>query len=95
MGVIIGPDLGIEDGRLVGTPAGRAKHDKSLQGYKGALKDGVTGATEKADRLIRNTYRTMMTRGMKGTFIYCTDPAVTNLLRDSLTKAGYQGPTGL
>jgi DUF2075 family protein len=95
MGVIIGPDLGIEDGGLVGRPAGRAKHDKSLQGYKGALKDGVTGTTEKADRLIRNTYRTMMTRGMKGTFIYCTDPAVTNLLRDSLAKAGYQGPTGL
>ena len=94
MGVIIGPDLGIEYGKLVGRPTGRAKHDKSLQGYKGALKDGVTGTAEKANRLIRNTYRTMMTRGMMGTFIYCTDPAVANLLRDSLAKAGYQGPTG-
>ena len=95
MGVIIGPDLAVEHGQLVGKPEGRAKHDKSLQGYKRALKDGAAGTTEKADLLIRNTYRTLMTRGMKGTFIYCTDPAVAAILRDSLAKAGYQEPTDL
>ena len=24
--------------------------------------------------IIKNTYRTLMTRGMKGCYIYCTDP---------------------
>lgn len=91
MGVIIGPDLALGDTGLVGKPEGRAKHDKSLQGFKSAFKEDAEGAGEKADRLIRNTYRTMLTRGMKGTFIYCTDPAVAELLRDSLAIAGYQG----
>lgn len=29
----------------------------------------------KADAIIKNTYRTLMTRGMKGCFVYFTDPA--------------------
>jgi DUF2075 family protein len=89
MGVIIGPDLVNEDGRLVGRPNGRAKHDKSLLGMKTEMNDDPEGTIEKADRLIRNTYRTMMTRGMKGTLVYCTDPALTDLLRSSLRSAGY------
>ena len=93
MGVIIGPDLGLEDGVLNGKPAGRAAHDKSLQGYKKALKENVPGTAEKADRLIRNTYRTLMTRGMKGTYIYCTDPAVADYIRESLLEHGYISPT--
>jgi DUF2075 family protein len=91
MGVIIGPDLEVEDGQLVTKPENRAKHDKSLLGFKGALKDRVPGTAERADRLIRNTYRTLMTRGMKGTFIFCTDVKVAELLRESLKTAGYPG----
>lgn len=91
MGVIIGPDLMVGGSGLEGRAEGRATHDKSLQGFKSALKIDPVSAGEKADRLIRNTYRTMMTRGMKGTFIYCTDPAVAAHLRDSLANAGYQG----
>ena len=26
-----------------------------------------------ADKIIRNTYRTLMTRGQKGCFVFCTD----------------------
>ena len=90
MGVIVGPDLEVEDGLLVSKPENRAKHDKSLQGYKSALKVGVPGTAERADRLIRNTYRTLMTRGMKGTFIFCTDVKVAELLRKSLEASGYR-----
>lgn len=89
MGVIIGPDLAVRDDRLVGRPEFRAKHDKSLQGFKSAVKSGEVGVHEKADRLIRNTYRTLMTRGMKGTFVYCTEPEVANYLRAALREAGY------
>ena len=91
MGVIIGPDLLIQEGILVGDPAGRAKHDKSLQGIMAAMKSDPNGARQRADRLIRNTYRTMMTRGMKGTFILCSDSSVTRYLRNSLAIAGYRG----
>jgi DUF2075 family protein len=91
MGVIVGPDLEVEDGLLVSKPENRAKHDKSLLGFKGALKDRVPGTAERADRLIRNTYRTLMTRGMKGTFIFCTDVKVAELLKQSLEATGYRG----
>jgi len=30
-------------------------------------------AAELADELIKNTYRTLMSRGMKGCYIYCCD----------------------
>lgn len=92
MGVIIGPDLAVSDGRLMGRPEFRAKHDKSLLGYASAVKKREPGVHEKADRLIRNTYRTLMTRGMKGTFIYCTDPGVATYLRESLRDARYESP---
>ena len=36
---------------------------------------------ERLDRIIRNTYRTLMTRGMKGCYVFCTDPALRDYLR--------------
>ena len=41
---------------------------------------------ERVDRIIRNTYRTLMTRGMKGCLVYATDPEVRALLRARLTR---------
>jgi DUF2075 family protein len=35
----------------------------------------------------------LMTRGMKGTYIYCTDPAVADYIRESLLEHGYISPT--
>jgi DUF2075 family protein len=91
MGVIIGQDLQVENGVLMSKPEHRAKYDTSLQGFKRAMKDRIPGTQERADRLIRNTYRTLMTRGMKGTFVYCTDERVAQHLRDSLDRVGYRG----
>jgi hypothetical protein len=62
-GVIIGPDLLYRDGRLV--TARSASKDPAL------LKGGATD--EEADKLIRNTYKVLLTRGMKGTVLYSTD----------------------
>lgn len=78
VGVIIGPDFQIKDGELVCNPEGRASTDASLHGYKKESKDNPTAARDKADRIIRNTYRTLMTRGMKGCYIYCTDANVAD-----------------
>lgn len=76
VGVIVGGDLVIENGKLGTDPKGRAKSDKSLNGYIGERKLDLEAADAKADELIRNTYRTLMSRGMKGCYVYFTDPAV-------------------
>ena len=73
IGVIIGDDLIVRDGKVIANPAARAKTDKSLAGYKTLLKTHPVQARQKAEQIIKNTYRTLMTRGMKGCYIYCTD----------------------
>ena len=74
IGVIIGKDLIAIDGVLVTDPSARAKTDKSLAGYKKELKEDPIKAQIKADEIIRNTYRTLMSRGMKGCYVYFVDP---------------------
>ena len=86
VGVIIGPDFEIRDGELVCNPEGRAATDVSLHGYKKESKENLLLANEKADRIIRNTYRTLMTRGMKGCYIYCTDKEVAEYFERKLRQ---------
>ena len=40
---------------------------------------------EIADEIIKNTYRTLMTRGMKGCYVYCVDKNLAEYL-----KVGYR-----
>ncbi|MFE9189087.1 DNA/RNA helicase domain-containing protein [Micromonospora sp. NPDC007208] len=72
-GVIIGPDLVARDGRLV-TRREESK-DSSIRSRK-SVGDG------EVDRLIRNTYKVLLTRGMRGTVLYATDPETREYLRD-------------
>jgi DUF2075 family protein len=74
IGVIIGPDLIVRDGKIITDGSKRSNNDASIKGYKGMLKTEAEEARAKADLIIKNTYRTLMTRGMKGCYIYCTDP---------------------
>lgn len=73
IGVIIGPDFVIRDGIAVTDAGKRAKTDASIKGYKSLLRENPNAAKQKADAIIKNTYRTLMTRGMKGCYIYCAD----------------------
>jgi DUF2075 family protein len=84
VGVIIGPDLAMSNGELTTNAAGRSTMDRSIRGWKTLMQRDPVGTSERLDRIIRNTYRTLMTRGMKGCFIYCTDPAVAAHLRSRL-----------
>ena len=84
VGVIVGPDLAVSSGELITDPAARAKSDKSLNGYKKALGIDPIAASEKADEIIRNTYRTLMTRGMKGCYVYFTDQATADYFKELL-----------
>ena len=74
VGVIIGPDLVVRNGVVVTDGAKRSAGDSSIKGYKGLLKKKPSTAREKADLIIKNTYRTLMTRGTKGCYVYSTDP---------------------
>lgn len=86
VGVIIGDDLDVFNGKLITNPKGRAKSDKSLNGYIGERKADPERADSKADELIRNTYRTLMSRGMKGCYVYFTIPEVKEYFEARLPK---------
>lgn len=73
VGVIIGPDLIVRDGKVLTDATQRSGMDSSIKGYKKLAKEAHEEAARKADRIIKNTYRTLMSRGLKGCYIYCTD----------------------
>lgn len=75
VGVIIGPDLAWRDGRLVTDPSKRSKQDRSIRGYKSQAKSNPE-VHDRVDRIIRNTYKTLMSRGMKGCYVYVSDQAL-------------------
>ena len=93
VGVIIGPDLVVRNGKIITDAKKRASSDKSLQGYKQMAENDSVKAEKIADDIIKNTYRTLMTRGMKGCYIYCTDPETQEYFKDKLqvnkTKKNY------
>ena len=84
VGVIVGPDLVFEAGELIAIPEARAKTDKSLHGYKKEMKENPVLASQKADEIIRNTYRTLMSRGMKGCYVYFRDQATSQYFKQLL-----------
>ena len=86
VGVIIGDDLRYEDGRVVTDFTKRAKTDKSLFGIQKLYNNDPYEALDVSGRIIKNTYRTLMTRGMKGCYIYCTDKNLANYFREVLSR---------
>lgn len=73
VGVIVGDDLIVRDNKVLVDPSKRARTDASLKGYKIMLKNKPEEAKKLVSLLIKNTYRTLMTRGMKGCYVYFTD----------------------
>lgn len=89
VGVIIGDDLRFEDGHVITDYTKRASGDQSLRGVKARVQAGDVGVIEEADEIIRNTYRTLLTRGMKGCYVYCTDEPLAQHLRESVSATEY------
>lgn len=73
IGVIIGPDLIVRDGEVYVDPSKRAKSDASIKGWKKLLAEYPEEGRETVKRIIKNTYRTLMTRGMRGCYIWASD----------------------
>jgi DUF2075 family protein len=85
-GVIIGPDMRYENGKIVTDVLERSKNDRTVFGMKKMIKEDEATALELADNIIKNTYRTLMTRGMKGCFVYCVDPLLRDYLKASINR---------
>lgn len=75
VGVLIGKDLRYDasTGSVITDPTQISKDDKS-SGIRTARK-------EVAEKLIKNTYKTLLTRGQKGCFIYCEDKPLAKHIR--------------
>lgn len=84
VGVIIGEDMRYEGGHIVTDFTRRAKTDQSLKGIKSLYKEDPAKAEAIADEIIKNTYRTLMTRGMKGCYVYCCDERLAEYLKKRL-----------
>ena len=85
-GVIIGNDMRFENGKVITDYTKRAKTDNSLKGIKTLAKKDKEKADRVADEIIKNTYRTLMTRGMKGCYVYCTDAALAQYFKKLLKQ---------
>ena len=79
-GVIVGPDMRYEDGRIVTDFTKRAKTDASTLGLVGMMKKDPERAQKKAEQIVKNTYRVLMSRGVKGCYIYCVDPSLNEYM---------------
>lgn len=77
-GVIIGKDLQYRNGQLLFNQSANAQSD-SLSGIKNA--DAAL-----AEKLIRNTYNVLLTRGMKGTYVYCEDEGLREYLKSLINQ---------
>lgn len=71
--VIIWDDLIVRNGEVLVNPLKRAKTDSSLKGYKTLIKSKPEETKIFVKQIIKNTYRTLMTRWMKWCYIYSTD----------------------
>ena len=75
VGVLIGKDLTYDaaSGRVCTDKTAISRDDKS-SGIRGARDD-------EARRLILNTYKTLLTRGQKGCFVYCEDEGLREYIK--------------
>lgn len=84
IGVIVGNDLIVRDGEVLVQPLARSKMDKSIFGYKKLTKENPEEAKALLRSIIKNTYRTLMTRGMKGCYVYFTDDETRDYFRNRI-----------
>jgi DUF2075 family protein len=87
VGVIIGADFIVRDGKVITDATKRSSQDRSVHGYTKLLKANPAAARKKASEIIKNTYRTLMSRGQKGCYVYSPDPETNRYLREAARGA--------
>src|SRR5690606_5426109 len=62
-----------------------------IRGFKKKYKQDPESASKLADAIIKNTYRTLMTRGQKGCYLFCTD-SETNAFFQAIIQSPEHNP---
>ncbi|MEH7549528.1 DNA/RNA helicase domain-containing protein [Neobacillus vireti] len=78
VGVIIGKDLGFDEETKKIIVRRDEFKDKGARPAK-----PKKGQVDPLDDLVRNTYKTLMTRGMKGFYVYCCDRALAKYIQEN------------
>ena len=89
IGVIIGNDLRYENGKIITDYTKRAKIDRNYGSFKGMKKlynNNPIEAAKLEEEIIKNTYRTLLTRGQKGCYIYCADKPLAEYLKSRINR---------
>ncbi|WP_338984427.1 DUF2075 domain-containing protein [Spiroplasma endosymbiont of Diplazon laetatorius] len=81
--VIIGKDLYLENGIVKTNYKKRAKTDMSLKGI-GKFSEDL--ANEISNAIIKNTYKVLLTRSVKGCYIYCEDENLRNYIKSKISS---------
>jgi len=89
VGVIVGPDLKLVNGEITTDVYARSKMDQSIRGIKKMIKESPEEAFALARKLILNTYRVLMTRGMKGCYVYFCDNSLSAFVKSKVSKSVY------
>lgn len=84
VGVIIGPDMRYEKGQIITDVTKRSVNDQSVKGIKSFISKNKEKALQEADEIIKNTYRTLLTRGIKGCYVFCCDKPLAEYLTSQL-----------
>lgn len=87
VGVIVGNDIRCENGKVITNVKERSRNDQSVKGFSTLFKTRKEQGIQDADEIIKNTYRTLMTRGMKGCYVYFCDHALAKHFQSLLKPA--------
>ena len=82
--VIVWDDLVVREWHILTNPENRAKTDMSLKWYKKLLREKNENITDRVDKIIKNTYRTLMTRWQKWCYVYFVDKETEDYFRSRM-----------
>ncbi len=85
IGVIVGPDFVVRDEKIITDATKRSKMDSSIKGYKAGLATNPDETKKRANAIIKNTYRTLLTRGMKGCYVYFVDEETRDYFKSRIS----------
>jgi len=85
VGVIVGLDFVIRNGVVMTQPEMRSKQDQSIKGYKKLKQSDPAESDRRTSEIIKNTYRTLMSRGMKGCYVYFVDSQTADYFKARLS----------
>lgn len=90
IGVIIGNDLRYKNDKVTTDVTQRSKQDNSVKGIKTLIDKNPEYGRKVAEQIIKNTYRTLMTRGMKGCYVYFCDKELEKYFRNRIKQTDIQ-----